>query len=199
MKGLAHIGVLQALAERGLVPTCVIGTSVGALVGAAWAAGHDPAELSEIAVNLRRKDVFVLAHSDMAFKRMRSPALFRREPLDTLLEQGIEGFPAEQGGGAHALERHVGVRQHEYVLAAQIDRDLAQLGGIVTGGPGRAHESADTGADDARRDEAALSECLKHADMRKAFHAAAAKNETKARFFVHDSVPLARRVNPRVT
>ena len=87
MKGLAHIGVLQALSERGLVPTCVIGTSVGALVGAAWAAGHDPETLRDIAVSLRRKDIFVVAHGDMAFKRMRSPALFRREPLDLLLHQ----------------------------------------------------------------------------------------------------------------
>jgi len=85
MKGLAHIGVLQALAERGLVPTRVIGTSVGALVGAAWAFGRDSAELREIAVTLRRRDIFVVAHADMAFKRMRSPALFRREPLDELL------------------------------------------------------------------------------------------------------------------
>jgi NTE family protein len=85
MKGLAHIGVLQALAERGLVPTCVVGTSVGALVAAAWAAGRSPEELREIAVNLRRRDIFVVAHTDMAFKRMRSPALFRREPLDALL------------------------------------------------------------------------------------------------------------------
>src|SRR5437763_1979312 len=86
MKGLAHIGVLQALTERGLLPTHIVGSSVGALVGAAWSAGHSVAELREIAVNLRRKDIFAVAHADMAFKRMRSPALFRREPLDTLLE-----------------------------------------------------------------------------------------------------------------
>jgi NTE family protein len=87
MKGLAHVGVFQALAERGLVPSCVIGSSVGALIGAAWAAGHDPDALRELAVNLRRRDIFVVAHADMAFKRMRSPALFRREPLDALLHR----------------------------------------------------------------------------------------------------------------
>lgn len=87
MKGLAHVGVLQALAERRLEPTCVIGSSVGALVGAAWAAGHDPDSLREIALHLRRRDIFVVAHADMAFKRMRSPALFRREPLDALLQR----------------------------------------------------------------------------------------------------------------
>jgi len=96
MKGLAHIGVLQALTERGLTPTCVVGSSVGALVGAAWAAGHTPEALREIAINLRRRDIFVVAHADMAFKRMRSPALFRREPLDTLLQRLVGDITFEQ-------------------------------------------------------------------------------------------------------
>src|SRR5579884_120099 len=85
MKGLAHIGVLRALTERGLVPTHIVGSSVGALVGAAWSAGRSVAELHDVAVALRRRDVFAVAHADMAFKRMRSPALFRREPLDALI------------------------------------------------------------------------------------------------------------------
>jgi len=85
MKGLAHIGVLQALLERGLRPTRIIGSSVGALVGTAWAGGMGLARLREIALGLKRKDVFAVAHADMAFKRMHSPALFRREPLEQLI------------------------------------------------------------------------------------------------------------------
>src|SRR6266481_1022830 len=87
MKGVAHVGVLQALTERGLVPSQIVGSSVGALVGAAWSAGKSIAELREIATGLVRKDIFAVAHADMAFKRMRSPALFRREPLDQLLHR----------------------------------------------------------------------------------------------------------------
>lgn len=37
--GLAHIGVLRVLARAGLVPRVVTGTSMGAVVGAAYAAG----------------------------------------------------------------------------------------------------------------------------------------------------------------
>src|SRR5256886_3424133 len=85
MKGVAHVGVLQALTERGLVPAQVVGSSVGALGGAAWSAGKSIAELREIAVDLNRKDMFAVAHADVAFKRMRSPALLRREPLDHML------------------------------------------------------------------------------------------------------------------
>ncbi|PYO86652.1 MAG: hypothetical protein DMD58_16300, partial [Gemmatimonadetes bacterium] len=85
MKGLAHVGVLQALLERGHRPTRIIGSSVGALVAAAWAGGMGIAKLREIALSLKRKEVFAVAHADMAFKRMRSPALFRREPLEHLI------------------------------------------------------------------------------------------------------------------
>lgn len=39
-RGWAHIGVLRALVEHGLRPTIVCGTSIGAVVGAAYAAGE---------------------------------------------------------------------------------------------------------------------------------------------------------------
>ena len=39
-RGWAHIGVLRALAEAGLKPDIVAGASVGAIVGAAYAAGE---------------------------------------------------------------------------------------------------------------------------------------------------------------
>src|SRR6185503_11359173 len=61
MKGLAHVGVIQALVERGHRPTRIIGSSVGALVAAAWAGGMGIAKLREIALGLRRKDVFAVA------------------------------------------------------------------------------------------------------------------------------------------
>src|SRR3989442_7752944 len=85
MKGVAHVGVLQALLERGHRRTRIIGSSFGALIGAAWAGGMGIAKLREIALSLKRKEVFAVAHADMAFKRMRSPALFRREPLEHLI------------------------------------------------------------------------------------------------------------------
>lgn len=39
-RGIAHIGVLRALAEQGVRPEVVSGTSAGAIVGALYAAGH---------------------------------------------------------------------------------------------------------------------------------------------------------------
>src|SRR3989440_5232618 len=39
-RGWAHIGAIRALEERGIKPDLVCGTSIGALVGAAYASGQ---------------------------------------------------------------------------------------------------------------------------------------------------------------
>lgn len=45
-KGFAHLGVIQALEERGLKPGIISGTSAGALAGVLYADGHSPQEIS---------------------------------------------------------------------------------------------------------------------------------------------------------
>jgi len=44
-KGAAHVGVLEVLDELRVPVDCVVGTSIGALVGGAFASGHDAASL----------------------------------------------------------------------------------------------------------------------------------------------------------
>jgi NTE family protein len=53
-RGLAHISAIEALDELGIKPVAVAGTSIGALVGAAYAAGMSGKEL--------RRHVISLAH-----------------------------------------------------------------------------------------------------------------------------------------
>ncbi len=91
LKGLAHIGVLRALEERDIEPGLVIGTSMGALIGATWATGMPTGEMETRAVQVRRRNVFRVAHYNMAFKRMRSPAIYRPEPLDDLVRSLVGG------------------------------------------------------------------------------------------------------------
>lgn len=86
LRGLAHIGVLRALEERGLEPGLTVGTSMGSLIAAAWASGLSIREMTSRGLAVERRDVFRVAHADMAFRRMRSPAVYRREPLDALIE-----------------------------------------------------------------------------------------------------------------
>lgn len=85
LKGLTHVGALRALEERSLVPQAVIGCSMGALVAAAWASGMPISQMEDRALAVVRTDVFRIAHFDMALKRMLSPAIYRREPLDHLI------------------------------------------------------------------------------------------------------------------
>jgi NTE family protein len=85
LKGLAHIGVLRALEERGLTPGLVVGSSIGSLVAATWAGGMPIDEMATRALAVRRRNVFQVAHTDMAFRRMLAPSVYRREPLDALI------------------------------------------------------------------------------------------------------------------
>ena len=85
LKGLAHIGVFRALEERGLAPSLVVGSSIGSLIGAAWAAGATPDRMEARALRVRRRDVFQVARVDVALRRLLAPALYRREPLDALV------------------------------------------------------------------------------------------------------------------
>jgi NTE family protein len=56
-RGLAHIGVLRALAENNIQIDYLAGTSAGSIVGGAWAAGLPLDEIETIALNLRWRDV----------------------------------------------------------------------------------------------------------------------------------------------
>src|SRR4029079_6942656 len=53
-RGLAHIAVLEAIDEMGVKPVAIAGTSIGALVGAAYAAGMSAKEI--------RHHVITVAH-----------------------------------------------------------------------------------------------------------------------------------------
>jgi len=52
----AHTGMLAALVGRGLRPVHVAGSSAGAMVAGAWAAGVEPDDLARVLVGLRRED-----------------------------------------------------------------------------------------------------------------------------------------------
>ncbi len=89
MKGFAHLGVLKALAEKGIVPDLIAGTSIGALIGASYLGGASVEDLTERALALKRKDLFRVNHFGMLLDRMRSPSIYLEEPLRTLCESSI--------------------------------------------------------------------------------------------------------------
>ena len=46
--GFAHIGVLQALLENGIIPDYISGSSMGAIVGTLYAAGYSPDDMMQM-------------------------------------------------------------------------------------------------------------------------------------------------------
>ncbi len=59
-KGLAHIGVLKALDEANIPIDFVAGSSMGALIGAAYVVGIPIDSIEQIALNIEKKDVIRL-------------------------------------------------------------------------------------------------------------------------------------------
>lgn len=92
--GLAHIGVLQALEEHGVPIDCIAGSSMGALVGAMYAAGFSPWEID----SLFRTDLYrIMAEGGVEprhlyyFKQDRPDAslITLRFELDTALQTSL--------------------------------------------------------------------------------------------------------------
>jgi NTE family protein len=52
-RGFAHVGVLKALDELGLVPDLVVGASAGSLVGSLYAAGLSARDIETLALDLQ--------------------------------------------------------------------------------------------------------------------------------------------------
>jgi predicted acylesterase/phospholipase RssA len=48
-RGLSHIGVLKVLTKHKIFPDYIAGTSMGAVIGAMYAVGHSPEDISKIA------------------------------------------------------------------------------------------------------------------------------------------------------
>jgi len=57
-RGFAHIGVIKALEEIGFYPDMVIGTSMGALIGALYASGHTAQQIESYVRNTRWRSLF---------------------------------------------------------------------------------------------------------------------------------------------
>jgi NTE family protein len=89
LKGFAHIGVLQALAEAGIRPSLYAGTSIGALIAAAGASGTPISAMAKRATLLNRRDLFRLNHVGMLLERMRASSIYAGEPLRALCEANV--------------------------------------------------------------------------------------------------------------
>src|SRR3954470_2401125 len=82
-RGGAHLGVLEVLEELRVPVDCIAGTSMGALVGGAYAAGVPPTEIEDL---VRRTD-WIRIFDDSAG---REAVDIRRKELDDRFYSAIE-------------------------------------------------------------------------------------------------------------
>ena len=82
-RGGAHLGVLEVLEEMRIPIDCIAGTSMGALVGGAYAAGASPAEI----IDLVREQDWINIFDDSAG---RAEVNLRRKELDDRYFSGLE-------------------------------------------------------------------------------------------------------------
>ncbi len=82
-RGWAHIGIIKALAEAGIVPDIITGTSIGAVVGGCHLAGRLD-ELEGFARSLNRRRVMSLLDFNLA-----GTGLITGDKLGALLERHI--------------------------------------------------------------------------------------------------------------
>jgi NTE family protein len=90
LRGFAHLGVLRALDEASIRPDIVVGTSAGAVVGAAYASGMTPDELAATARGVKLSSLIDLTFGGGGLMRGRHLATW----ADTLTAGApIETFP----------------------------------------------------------------------------------------------------------
>jgi len=58
-RGLAHIGLLDVLLKNGITPSALSGTSIGAIIAGAFAAGQSPQDLTDLAMKLTKTSEMV--------------------------------------------------------------------------------------------------------------------------------------------
>jgi NTE family protein len=99
-RGWAHIGVVRALESRGLRPTRIVGTSMGAIIGAGIAAGRSAAQMEAAA---RRTSVY---------RHMRRPGKLALFDARALLEPMVEDLGSPW---IEDLARPLGVTTYDLV------------------------------------------------------------------------------------
>ncbi len=92
LKGLAHVGAWRALAEAGVEVQGIVGTSIGALIGALIASGTTWEDLYRLAHELRRRDIVRVNRRVVFINGIQQLSVFHGETLrdyiDAVLPSG---------------------------------------------------------------------------------------------------------------
>lgn len=87
-RGFAHVGVIKTLESHGIVPSIVVGTSAGSVVGALYAGGYNGFDLQKIAFQLDEGAVSDYAMPDRGF--------IKGEQLQNYVNKALKNRPIER-------------------------------------------------------------------------------------------------------
>jgi NTE family protein len=85
VKGMTHAGAWRAIQDAGIEVSEIIGTSIGALVGACIAGGQGWEELEASAVALKKPDIVLLNRWALLINGIRQPSVFQSEALEAYI------------------------------------------------------------------------------------------------------------------
>jgi len=127
-RGWAHIGILEGLARHGLRPDVVTGASVGALVGAAFAADRLP-KLEEWVCTLTRLDVWRLVDTTFRGGGVMTGNRLMEAIAEQIGDAPIESLPVSFGAVATDLYtgEEVWLREGPFMQAVRASSGLPGL------------------------------------------------------------------------
>ena len=89
MRGICHIGVIRAIERLGLRIDEVIGTSMGAVMGALYATGMDSRRIEEVAGEITIKDYFKLNLLKFLVKGYRHSSVYKGKTFRDFIRRWI--------------------------------------------------------------------------------------------------------------
>lgn len=90
-KGITHIALLEELERLGIPVDCVLGTSIGALIGGLYGAGYTPGEIKKIVRENNLMELFTEVETS-GYKELKEPFNYHGQGLSISVENGIAGI-----------------------------------------------------------------------------------------------------------
>jgi NTE family protein len=92
LKGLGHLGVWRVLEALDFRPAGIVGTSIGALVGASIAGRRSGPEMEDRALALEKRDILRLRRGVILVNGIKAVSVFRGTPFRDYLEGVLDGL-----------------------------------------------------------------------------------------------------------
>lgn len=87
MRGMAHIGVLRALRTLGIEVDAIVGTSIGALIGAMAAGGYGIEKIEQLVSAVQKEDYFRLNFVKFLLKGPQARSMYRGDTFKASLRR----------------------------------------------------------------------------------------------------------------